>query len=386
MKNCDEYIESISAYQDGELSASDCALVEEHLKGCVDCRATLEFYNDIAAVIKSSIMPAPETLSAGVMSAIAASGAPGELSSPETGKRKPLSRNAILFRILPAAACLVLLLLTIPTFFSSKKSSQDRAGDELSMSGAYTFGESTQSTGGEARAPALGAMDAMDDEAIIMENADISAEEEMLDGEAMFAVTEEFAPAPSAEPPRADDDLWLEMGLGEGRGDADSSDANDNEQKTFTLGGDNQSGSVPPETDEDTYMESGDNSGGERGEGAYPGEAPPGTNAPYTDRERPQEGSSDGYGEAVWDDEAPLAVIIAESEESESAQYYAVIYIRGVLPALLSQYPEIVVDDYTRHYHITKAAAIALIDSGDGIVSIEYGDADADAALVIYMA
>src|SRR5689334_21437309 len=41
--NCDEYVDQfLSADADGELAAAERHLVEEHLRGCAQCRAKLE--------------------------------------------------------------------------------------------------------------------------------------------------------------------------------------------------------------------------------------------------------------------------------------------------------------------------------------------------------
>ena len=113
MDTCNEYMELISAYSDGELSGADKQKLEDHLRECAECSSILEIYRGITVAVDESCVPAPESLRVNVMERIA-----GETSAQaEANLKKFKTVNRILTRYLPAAACLAFLLLTIPRLF-----------------------------------------------------------------------------------------------------------------------------------------------------------------------------------------------------------------------------------------------------------------------------
>ena len=115
MDNCTEYQELISAYADGELSGHDKMRVEAHLRLCAHCSSALETYRVISAAVNESCAPAPDSLRAGVMEQLASADTPRTAADMKNYKLV----KTILTRYAPVAACLALLLLTVPRFFGS---------------------------------------------------------------------------------------------------------------------------------------------------------------------------------------------------------------------------------------------------------------------------
>jgi len=135
MNNCIEYLELISAHADDELTESDRTRVEEHLSGCENCSALLELYREISAASIDSCLPAPEALCSGVMAKIQSGEADGDNS--ESGASSFESRSAdstavvgnakknnvvrmVMTRYLPMAACLALVLISLPRVISNR--------------------------------------------------------------------------------------------------------------------------------------------------------------------------------------------------------------------------------------------------------------------------
>ena len=141
MKKCTEFIELLSAYSDGELSEPERRSVEGHLCACGSCSALLGLYREISASVGESGVPTPESLLAGVMERITndasvagvmertASDASvadvterisNDASVPTAGsnqKRKAL--RPMLLRYTPVAACLAIILLSMPWIIDS---------------------------------------------------------------------------------------------------------------------------------------------------------------------------------------------------------------------------------------------------------------------------
>ena len=75
MLTCEETIEFLSPYRDGELAAADRAAVESHLSGCEACRAYLRDLTDLGAILSDERFPAiPHDLASRVVEACAHSG------------------------------------------------------------------------------------------------------------------------------------------------------------------------------------------------------------------------------------------------------------------------------------------------------------------------
>ena len=102
MTECEKYQELISAMLDGELTESERAQVEAHVKNCDECRAMYEAF----AALGSAIVPdedVPDTLHSGIMEKVNAA-----------AKAKNTQQKIVRLRpILAAAACLVVIVGTV---------------------------------------------------------------------------------------------------------------------------------------------------------------------------------------------------------------------------------------------------------------------------------
>jgi len=159
MEFCAEYLELISAYGDGELSPAEKAQAEEHLNTCESCSAFHRLSRATGAVVSGSCVPAPESLSVSVMKAILDGDI--DMAGPDTsdpaqdsqhdidadidaaggGEKKRGIIKLVLTRYLPAAACLAILLLTLPTVLNLRNA----AFDSPPGSGGTSGGASSKS-------------------------------------------------------------------------------------------------------------------------------------------------------------------------------------------------------------------------------------------------
>jgi len=194
--NCNEYMELISAYADGELPEPDKQKVEEHLLACPDCSSILQAYREISLAVEESCVPAPEALCAGVMERVKSD------STTQIAKnmKKFKTVNIILTRYIPLAACLVFLLLTVPRLIGIGRynSSTNSGGAELS---SYDSGMQSAPSG----APELGggafAENAMDeDSGVYAEEANRASAGAAPEAPAPAAAPVSGAPAPEADP------------------------------------------------------------------------------------------------------------------------------------------------------------------------------------------
>ena len=110
MDNCMEHMEMVSAYIDGELSAYDRQRLEDHLRVCANCSSIFDAYRGISHAVSESLAPAPETLCSGVMERISRI----DTVRAAANMKKFKTVNIILTRLVPVAACIVFLLLTVP--------------------------------------------------------------------------------------------------------------------------------------------------------------------------------------------------------------------------------------------------------------------------------
>ena len=142
MKNCTEYLELISAYADDELTEVDRRRVEDHLSECESCSALLDLYHEISASGVESGVPAPDALLGGVMAKVLsgeadseADGAYSEIgtrgnAAKTDDKKKNKVVRLMLTRYLPVAACLALVLLTLPWVINTNnRSDGGRTGE-----------------------------------------------------------------------------------------------------------------------------------------------------------------------------------------------------------------------------------------------------------------
>jgi hypothetical protein len=114
VNECAEFVEFISAYADIELSDADKKRVEEHLATCANCSALLELCREISAAANESSAPAPEALRSGVMEKVRSEGTPRTAGNV----RRLGHYRVVLTRYAPLAACLAVVLLTMPFLMS----------------------------------------------------------------------------------------------------------------------------------------------------------------------------------------------------------------------------------------------------------------------------
>ena len=177
MNNCVEYIELISARVDGELTESEKQLLEEHLSVCESCSALYDLYNEMTTAVAESCVPAPLSLCDSIMEAVSSAAAPYSTETAdeaedaaetvtgdsedttatgtgdsESNSKKRKTIHIILTRFVPVAACVALILLTVPRFINLGRSSSDTKNDSLSFSvqNSGIQGESIPDTAGTA--------------------------------------------------------------------------------------------------------------------------------------------------------------------------------------------------------------------------------------------
>jgi len=122
---CVEYLELISAYADGELSEFDSKRVEEHLSTCENCSALLDLYSEISVAVIESNEPIPNALLENVMEKVLNDNV---VKMSDVSKKRSMTR-IVLSRYVPIAACLALVLLTLPRVFDLNRPSSDSASE-----------------------------------------------------------------------------------------------------------------------------------------------------------------------------------------------------------------------------------------------------------------
>ena len=109
MRKCNDLMEHLSAYADGEYSGAEKRQMEAHLLSCKNCSELLKLYRDISKASLEATVPAPQTLVSNVMERVHSDGVRVE------NRSKRYSRNRVLLtKYAPIAACLAILLLAIP--------------------------------------------------------------------------------------------------------------------------------------------------------------------------------------------------------------------------------------------------------------------------------
>ena len=403
MNKCAEYLELISAYADGELAEADKLLVEEHLAECENCSAILDLYRGASAAFAESCVPAPEELLGGVMSGIMTDGGVGDggaedagsaggaggdsVNNANTGKGTVI--RMVLTRYVPIAACLVLILLTVPRFLDLNRSSDqntsgsrnystgetelfidmpfDEAGGAFSSAGAMAGGGYTEAAeSSTAQAPAAPPMP--------MPSA-APAPAPAASGPA--------APAPPASAPEpgaaADDSDYDRDGEplpepGEAAPDTADTTANDLPEDDAALSPADETEEAPeqaaavPENTEADDSEAG---------AAFPTDFPPFAGIPDIDFELPPEGFN-------------LSDLIKQYERGSAALFstslYAIIDVKGGLPALMALYGLDPIDDVKMYFEIPRELAellIGFIQDIDG-VTVTIIDEDGEIAVLAY--
>ena len=137
---CMEYFDLISAYVDDELSHEEKTDLESHLRTCEHCSSILIAFRAVSTTINESTAPVPDSIRVNVMKTIKSTGiAPGTIKT-----KSPISIKTVMTRFIPVAACLVLILITIPYLVrsgslsplftpASNSSSSSGAGGSMEM-------------------------------------------------------------------------------------------------------------------------------------------------------------------------------------------------------------------------------------------------------------
>ena len=329
MNDCTEFQDLISAYVDGELTEADKASLEAHMSACADCSAILEIYRSISTAVDGSLEPAPESLHTGVMEKIR-NADDAQLSARI---RKFKTVNVIFSRYVPIAACLVFILLVAARLFGG--------GGLLnkSDSGSTSLEAAPSSAPSSAANAAGGSMN--------LESQD--EQDSNARDEGGFGGTAGMND--SASPPAA----------------APNPDA-------------------PPLETADDQARNGNNAA------TNPAAAAPSA-APSAELGPPQmsgQEAEDAKPEPEEVNDGMAANVAPDMDEPESVLLpgvYAVIMIRGKLPALLSEYePEDAATGGVRFYILPRAAADALIAeiSGSAGVSVNLSDENGEYAHVYY--
>ena len=329
MDDCIEYMDMISAYVDGELSESGKQQLEAHIKTCANCCSILIAYRGISAAVDESGVPAPEALARGVMDRINDENA---VSTSANIKKFKLV-NRILTRYIPVAACLVLLLLTVPRLFrSGNRSNSDTASAPRSQSSPSMASSAPQPPAGSQG----GAVNSSANESSGAFSSGSSSAPE--------------APAPAAAPENAQSESERgELG--------DSADSGRVEEPMPSMSP-SVASSMAPAPSMEMAVEEAD---------SYPMESP---DADTNPTELP---NADSY---------PM-----EAPAPYRDDVYAIIMITGELPALLEKYePEDSSDSGELYYKIPLAAAKALIKEiadRDGAV-VDIANENGSYAIVYY--
>ena len=99
---CDEVRPLLAAYHDGELDAAGVVQIEEHLRDCERCRASLENLVTMTQAVQPAYFPAPAELRGNILAAIA------EAEAATNVVRAPRRSAAWILHGLSLAAALVL--------------------------------------------------------------------------------------------------------------------------------------------------------------------------------------------------------------------------------------------------------------------------------------
>lgn len=99
MKDCEKYIEMISAMLDGELSAAEESQLHAHLEECEDCRRVYRAFSSLSGAVKDSAAEPPESLAKGIMFKV------GLQSQKRSGRRFAYGKFAAV------AACAAIVII-----------------------------------------------------------------------------------------------------------------------------------------------------------------------------------------------------------------------------------------------------------------------------------
>ena len=350
MDNCTDYMELISAYADGELPEFDRQRLEAHLRVCANCTSILNAYRGISLAIDESSVPAPESLSRGVMDKIKSEDRARTFAQMKKFRRT----NRIMTRYILAAACLVFLILTVPRLFGSR-----RGNSSFDTASAPMASLMPGSSGGSVQAPPESGAGAGSSSSASVDGGTQSQ------GSSSSSAP---APAPAVMPESAMDDLDT-VGRNEDRADSGIT------------------GEFPLESSAPIPAPSASSAPSAQSSDA----------APSPSMEPPSSAQAPSPSETQSPADAPAPMMEMNTEEEAlgpgdefddfQEDVYAIIMITGELPELLEKYePKDAADSGELFFEIPRAAAKALINEiggSEGVV-INIIDESAKYAWVYY--
>ena len=410
MNKCAEIQELISEYLDGELTGEAVQRVDEHLAQCEQCSALLMLFSEINTSVSESLVPPPEELLTGVMDKIRSgyeisegsedenssdSGDSGilyiaddnshgsSLDSSREVKTKPKTTHILLTRILPLAACIAIVLFSLPRIggifgfngtggsdssYNVNSGSSSRSIMEVAPSGGGSgdgfdgaaAGGGTGSTAGGNSGSSFG--DTANDDA----GVSIYAEHAAIDSANSYNTNSETAEADKPE----------------GTHSSAGSAVIPNPVESYAFpeapaASPNPTGS-PITPGNTTAQESGisatvspiliDENSGEGTSGGGDDNPQSTGSGGYTEN-NVNTGDIERFGEIPVDASPPDAI---DKNGEYELSYYAVITITNQLPQMLRDLDlqMIQVDDYTQHFVIPRELAIQLIKADESITNI----------------
>lgn len=399
MLDCEDFAELISAYIDDELSESDRHIVEDHIATCPACFDSLYMYRSISAAMNESMMSAPDALSASVMASVAKT----KTAQKDKAVKVSSTIHLIQSRIIPAVTCLALIALLIPALISlSRSSSSGKQDGESSFkengamsaygqgipstaasdAGAGGFaadaGSSAESSPSSAGAGGAGTAPSEADYFSEMdEKRDIANAEEQPAAAPMAEASDGSASANADANANANAGANANTSASASVGTSLSTDNNANSGDA-AVSMETKEKEAPPEPDDNLR------------------DAPAAAPAPSSVPAETQEAVIDNGGNRA---EPPTNAAIPNNASDASdadasyegsqldggySSYYAVIFISGELPSVLTGYDKVAVDDVISRMKIPREAADSLIASGIGGVTFEYANSSAEEAIVIF--
>ena len=426
MNKCAEIQELISEYLDGELSSEDTARVDEHLAQCEQCSALLMLFSEINTSIRESLVPPPEKLLTGVMDKIRSGykiteGSEDENSndfgdsgvlyitdirsrgnslnssreanddshehpdvnsidssrdSSHEGKPKEQITHMLLTRILPLAACIAIVLFSLPRIggifgFSgaggsgssqnTNSGSSSRIMSEVAPSGGSSSAGS-DAGGGTGSTTGGNSGNTTNDDA----GVNIHAEDATIDTATSYDTNSETAEADSPG------------GIISSSGSASIINPAEGEVSFEAPSASTGSASLPITPGATTAQESGvsatdspaliDENSGEGTSGGSDNNPPSTGSGVYTENNM-NTGDNEGTGE-IPNEISPTTAI--EKNEELELTYYAIITITNQLPQILKSLDLhiIQIDDYTQHFVISREIAIQLIEADESITNV----------------
>ena len=182
MKSCEYYQELISRLTDGDLSSTERAELDDHLRACPDCQAMLDAVSDISNALQNDMAEPPSALVDSVMERIradAAQAAPIPITAARKKRHTPWRRLAV-------AACLVVVIGSGALFALQSKGGFSGAAMTSDMAMPQEYSRST-------------------DAGAVYESAE-AEDEAVMEAPAGAAAVDDAAPAEPAEMPLPEPD------------------------------------------------------------------------------------------------------------------------------------------------------------------------------------